>query len=1187
MNLFLSVLCGDLKGRFKSVSTYIYFLLFLVVSALLQLSAAGVFENISINFGGSSRVFINSPLALQQITLITSFFSVFMIAPIFGQNSFKDHLFGFDEIANSKNFSRTAYFFARYVSAFLVSLFILTSIGLGLAVASSFPSIEPAYIGESPVWAYLYPYVFCVIPNLLALGAVFYFMGAYFKKMAYVYLSGAVVFMGWMLSGQFGRDVETYMVGALIDPSGIRATSLVVKYWTAAQQNEIFVPLESYFLYNRLLWMAVGALALLAARVFFERQPSKSAKAKKRVEKTSLREFKTYSQISFVEQSKTGPKEFMSLVWHEFTQSLKHPVILTLLFLGCGYMFLLSPQIGKIMGTPVLPKTYAVVEMLGGVFSLFVLIILTFWSGEMLWKEKTSHMDEIVDSSPSSIMVLRLPKLFALNLLILVLMILVMMTGVIIQTFKGYHSYELSVYFKMLFLDQYPMYFVMSCIAFFIHAFANNKFIGHGGMVVYYVYLIFGSTFGIERKLFIMGSTPSLTYSDMNGFGPNLYGATVMSLTWMALALALTVLSLTFFQRGKESSLTKRFLEGFKNLGTKNKVLGFFSFLSFVCLWSFSYYNISVLNEFEFKKEVTAKQVEYEKTYREKWLYAPRPDFISARLTFDLYPNERQAISSVEAKIKNTFVNPIEEALVNVVSYPSYKLEIEGGYEILRKEKSFLHIRFNKPLEPEEVRKLTYAFTIENKGFENSEEDIEIVKNGSFINSFTLMPSFGYNAGFEVSDRKDRKRSGLGEKVRSLDPSKPISSKYSYIANDALRIDFSAVVSTSSDQTIVTPGYLVKEWQEGGRNHFEYKMDKAILKFFSVLSARYEVVKDKWGGVDLEVFYNKGHEKNIPSMISASKDALDYFSKNFAPYQYRQFRIFEFPRYSIFAQAFPNTIPFSEGFGFITDFSDEKDVDYAYYVTAHELAHQWFAHQLIGGNVPGATMLVESLAQYGALMVMKQKEGQGKIAKYLKYEMDRYLSGRASEVKEELPLAMSENQGYIHYRKASAVFYRLQEEMGEERLNAIISRFIKDHGLDAGKAVLPNAQMLVNEIKNAVPSKVSLIEELFNEIVLYENRVVKAEKTKLPTGEFEVTMDLSLKKIKANPKGEERFVDFKEEIPVGLRDKDGELIYYKRHMLSQGEQTLKIKIKEEPFKAGLDPTNSFIDKSLKDNEVSI
>src|SRR5262249_35036532 len=160
-------------------------------------------------------------------------------------------------------------------------------------------------------------------------------------------------------------------------------------------------------------------------------------------------------------------------------------------------------------------------------------------------------------------------------------------------------------------------------------------------------------------------------------------------------------------------------------------------------------------------------------------------------------------------------------------------------------------------------------------------------------------------------------------------------------------------------------------------------------------------------------------EYDLEQMMRGMKDALAYCSSQFGPYQHRQVRILEFPRYQTYAQSFPNTIPYSESIGFIAkvDPTDPKDIDYPYYVTAHEVAHQWWAHQVIGGNVQGATMLSETLAQYSALMVMKKTFGPEKMKRFLAYELDRYLRARGMEKKKEVPLVRVENQPYIHYQK--------------------------------------------------------------------------------------------------------------------------------------------------------------------------
>jgi ABC-2 type transport system permease protein len=55
-----------------------------------------------------------------------------------------------------------------------------------------------------------------------------------------------------------------------------------------------------------------------------------------------------------------------------------------------------------------------------------------------------------------------------------------------------------------------------------------------------------------------------------------------------------------------------------------------------------------------------------------------------------------------------------------------------------------------------------------------------------------------------------------------------------------------------------------------------------------------------------------------------------------------------------------------------------------FYVTGHELAHQWWGHQVSGCYAQGSNMLVETMAQYSALMVMEKEVGPQNIRMYLK-----------------------------------------------------------------------------------------------------------------------------------------------------------------------------------------------------------
>ncbi|MEM6379199.1 MAG: M1 family aminopeptidase [Bacteroidota bacterium] len=159
--------------------------------------------------------------------------------------------------------------------------------------------------------------------------------------------------------------------------------------------------------------------------------------------------------------------------------------------------------------------------------------------------------------------------------------------------------------------------------------------------------------------------------------------------------------------------------------------------------------------------------------------------------------------------------------------------------------------------------------------------------------------------------------------------------------------------------------------------------------FFNICSADYAVKREAWQArsgetVDLEIYYHPKHTYNVDRYMHAVKQSLDYFDEHFTPYQYNQLRILEFPRYAGFAQSFPTTVPYSESFGWVADFSDPEDIDYSFTVTAHEVAHQWWGHQITPSNTRGANQISESMAEYSSLMVMKREFGEEAMQKFLK-----------------------------------------------------------------------------------------------------------------------------------------------------------------------------------------------------------
>src|SRR5690606_26557303 len=270
-------------------------------------------------------------------------------------------------------------------------------------------------------------------------------------------------------------------------------------------------------------------------------------------------------------------------------------------------------------------------------------------------------------------------------------------------------------------------------------------------------------------------------------------------------------------------------------------------------------------------------------------------------------------------------------------------------------------------------------------------------------------------------------------------------------ADDADFIEFEATVSTIPTQTAVAPGYLQREWEEDGRRYFHYIQDTPIQSFFTFVSAEYEVLKDEailpsGQKVAIEIFHDPKHAYNLDRFLESYKDGLTYFSETSGDFQFKQMRLLKFPRYAGFAQSFPNTVPFSEDFGWVANFSDPDAFDYVYYVTAHELAHQWWGHQITPNATRGANLISEALAEYSALILTERKYGKDNMKRFLKDELDRYLRGRGNEAKKENTF-INTNRSYQWYNKGSLILYGLRDLIGAEAIDSALFSFNQEFGL--------------------------------------------------------------------------------------------------------------------------------------------
>jgi hypothetical protein len=220
-------------------------------------------------------------------------------------------------------------------------------------------------------------------------------------------------------------------------------------------------------------------------------------------------------------------------------------------------------------------------------------------------------------------------------------------------------------------------------------------------------------------------------------------------------------------------------------------------------------------------------------------------------------------------------------------------------------------------------------------------------------------------------------------------------------------------------------------------------------------------------------------------------------------------------------------------------------------------------------------------------MVMEKEYGKDKMKKFLKYEMDVYLSGRSRELEGENPLMKTENQQYIHYNKASVVMYYLKELISEAKVNQAMRNVVTTYGYK--NPPYPTSIAAVQEFRKVTPDSLQyVITDLFENITLFSNRMMKATYKKVGN-EYEITLTTTSEKVRSDAMGKETKMPLADYIDVGVfaeptNDQNlGKVLAYQRIKLTKKENTFRFKTKELPYEAGIDPYNYLIDRIPEDN----
>ncbi len=1197
---FQEIFQFEFKYQLRQVSTWIYF----GIAFLFPLYFSAIAEPTD------EAVFLNSPYFLLFVTVFVGVIWLLMAGAIAGHAAARDVQTRMHPLTYSAPVSKTKYLGGRFLAAFLLNATILLAVPVAFFLSFHIRDVDPALLVPFRPEAFLTTYFYLGLPLAFAATACQFSVAVLERSAIMAYIVSIFLFpIAFPLLGTtVAKLAGNWELAKLFDPVGISVIS-EMDSWTPFEKNTRLVRLEGMFLWNRLLWMGLGlgVLTYTYFRFSFSHPVASSwwsrfgRKRKKYVPALTLAGIRentarTIPQARSAFGFATYVRQTGAIAWSSFGMIAKSMIGLTVVGLLTLQMIVFAFEYLEFRGVPQYPTTMNILGMLTASLRdaqsplIIIPILIVYYAGELIWREREEGLDKIADTMPVTEWSLFLGKFLGLALVIMVWLGFLMIAGILIPVTMGYTHIDFGVLLKALFGFQLTNYLLFALLALAVHVLVNQKYLGHGVLLMVYLFMIFAGKVGIEHNLLIYASDPGWSYTDMRGFGPYPGPWLWFKLYWAGWAVLLAVVARVLWVRSMSENLGRRIQLVRQRITHATAITAAVAAGLVMITGSYIFYNTNVLNNYATASERTAQAARYEQRYG-KYKDMPQPLLKGTRLQVEIYPEERKADVRGTYRLVNNSAVPIDTIhLATASGVETGAVTFNRSATAVLEDKELGHriYALEKPLPPGDTLSLSFSVQYYPQGFPHKGMDVSVIENGTYFINYDWLPAIGYQATRELRDSGERKKYGLGPWAF---PALYDTVKVNQIMPGQELINFEAVVGTDKGQLAIGPGALLRQWTEKERSYFHYATSAPIRNNYSFFSARYATHRAKWKNpdsgqtIDISLYYHPGHAEHIARMVKSIQASFTYYTEKFGPYPYSHITIIERSGYAGELNAEPTTIDYGESF----TFSNQKDnpwaLDLVYFPIAHEIAHQWWgAAQLLPAHVEGGIVVSETLANYSSLQVVEETYGKEHAEKLLSMWRKSYEVPRSRAT---APLLQA-TDAFIGYRKGPLALHALTQYMGKERVNDALRQLIVKFG--SGQPPFATSLDLYRELQAVSPDSLQyLLQDYFEKNVYWQLKAEQAHAQQIDSATWQVTLKLQAKKVVVDSTGAEIPVPMNDWVEVGIfaplekGETSGKPLYLQKHHMRSGEQTITITVPGKPARAGIDPYYLLIDLNLENN----
>jgi ABC-2 type transport system permease protein len=1147
---------------------------------------------------------LNSPFIITTVSVFSCQIWLLVSPAVAGEAAARDVHTGLHPLVYASPVSKTEYLGGRFLAALVLNALILLAVQVGSLLAVYAPGVNPELIGPFRPAAYLAAYGFIALPNALIATTVQFSaallsgrpMASYVGSMGLFFFSYPVtVFL------YFSRMARPE-IALLTDPIGVFAImNEMMSNWTIVEKNVRMFTLEGPMLWNRLLWVGISVATLAFGYLRFRfahrtaidpfdwlrsLRAGLSSRLTRRFAEPALRSASNEGParvaiaVPQVDQEfgfTTHLRQTLAIASSSFWMIAKSPAGLFLLAAFPMMLALVLLTNMQHWGIPLLPRTnYLLTKYLTATitnplnFWVMVPLLFIFFSGELVWRERDARLAENVDATPVPEWVLLVGKFLGLTLVLVALMAVVTLVAVLAQVVSGYHDFKIGQYLQVLFGLQLVEFLIFAALAFTVVAVLNHKYLGQLAALVAYVLIMFSGVLGVEHNLLVYGASPAWSFTDMRGFGPTLGPWLWFKLYWAAWALLLAVTARLLWVRGRDGGFKPRLQIARLRLTRSTVGVAAMAAGLILTLGGFIFYNTNVLNEYITDDELVQRRAEYERQYG-KYEGIPQPQRTATNLRVEIHPVRRTATIHGSYRLVNRDAVPIDSVHLEPAFYVETRVRFDRPARVVVADEKLGHAIYalDEPLQPGDSLTLSFDVQLEprgfrNSGFRSSGAGMAIIANGSYFTSGAL-PVIGYHPLRELWSAEDRRKQGLPRQL-TLPPPGDIDP----LVAAGAAATFDAIVGTDANQVAVAPGELRRTWTEAGRRYFHYVSDVPINGMDVFFSAHYAVHRERWNGVDVQVFLHPGHAKHLERLLRGIRASLDYYSAQFGPYPYRFLQIVEQPG-NFLGMGVDGSGVVTGGEGMFLLDPQGDGFDAIFEIVAHEIGHQWWGMQLKPAFAEGGGVISESLAWYSAMQLVKHVKDREALRRFMSFMRE---PNPWPPIRTGLPLLRAMDP-WANYRKGPYAMHALSEYVGEARVNAALRTLVEKK-----VSSLATTIDMYRELQAVTPDSLKpLLHDLFEVNAFWTFDTKKASAVQTETGTWQVTLEVEAHKVVADSAGRETELPIGEWVEIGIfapagpGESLGKPLYVQKHRVRSGRQTITVMVPNKPAWGGIDPYN--------------